>query len=359
MAALLELLYAALARLATVLGLAQSINALLGSSQPNPQTDLVLTETDLILVDLTNPTYGLSNLNTQLTNLSINLASDLAAIELAITNLTNGVTPVSLPVTPPSGYGSQTLSDIANAVWNNLQGTDLDAPYEYVKAGGLNGLSVGNSTGYRPDGGIFAYYYMTLDSVGAHATFYASGNYANILATDTLLTWLTRENPGASVNWWAGPGSNVEVIGNNGDGNVSFLTVFDDAHFREIRSLLFPDVGVALPPVWPGLSAVTLGTPVAITIGGTITLPCDGAIVTLTAVPLKQGYFSFGTNLSYRNVGAIAFVDDNGEIEFPQTLGFTSAVYAPKSMSSAAGIVYRASDGVTGTITPWVINSSP
>jgi hypothetical protein len=108
--------------------------------------------------------------------------------------------------------------------------------------------------------------------------------------------------------------------------------------------------------VWPGLAGVTLGTPVAIAAGVTITTPMDGVLIDITAAPVKQGYFTFDTVLSYRNIGALAFQSDDGQEEFPQTLGFTSAVYCPKTMQHAAAVVFRSSVGLTGTITPFIVN---
>lgn len=114
---------------------------------------------------------------------------------------------------------------------------------------------------------------------------------------------------------------------------------------------------VPQPPVWPGLAKVTLGMPHAITTGLTITTPMHGVILAITGAPTKQGYFTFDDARSWRNTGSLSFFDDQGHQEFPQHLGFTSAVYVPKAMAQAAGIKVRAVAGATGTVTPWTINT--
>jgi hypothetical protein len=108
-------------------------------------------------------------------------------------------------------------------------------------------------------------------------------------------------------------------------------------------------------PVWPGIANVTTLAPVAIDVTVTITEAMEGVIVTITGVPSKQGQFVLGDLISWRNVGAIAFTDDNGQAEYPQLLGLQNAVYCPKAMAHAGGVVVRASPGVTGTITPFTI----
>ena len=125
--------------------------------------------------------------------------------------------------------------------------------------------------------------------------------------------------------------------------------------FAAYALALFPAPNNGVAPVWPGISAVTLGTPEAIAPMLTITTPCHGVIVTLTAEPSKSSFFSFDGVNSYRNLGALSFTSDDGQQEISQSLGFTTAVYTPKSMALAAGLKLRSVGGVAGTVTPWVI----
>jgi hypothetical protein len=81
----------------------------------------------------------------------------------------------------------------------------------------------------------------------------------------------------------------------------------------------------------------------------------DGVIVSLTSVPTVRGFYAFDGLLSYRNIGALTFVDDNSDAEYPQTLGFTEAVYLPKAMAHAGAVKIRTVGGIVGTVTPFVI----
>jgi hypothetical protein len=112
---------------------------------------------------------------------------------------------------------------------------------------------------------------------------------------------------------------------------------------------------LVLPPLWPGLAAVTLGTPVSLDAGVTITETMDGVIVHITSAPTKQGYFTFDGTRAWRNIGALSFFDDNGQQERAQTMAFESGIYCPTTMGHAAGVKLRSSVDVVGTITPWVV----
>jgi hypothetical protein len=108
-------------------------------------------------------------------------------------------------------------------------------------------------------------------------------------------------------------------------------------------------------PVWPGLANVTLGTPVAIDRGVTITEPMDGVLIAITSVDPKQMFYTYDDVKAYRHTGALAFFSDNGDLEPWQQLGFTSAVYCPRQLSRAAGVKLMSPALTVGTITPWVV----
>jgi hypothetical protein len=111
-----------------------------------------------------------------------------------------------------------------------------------------------------------------------------------------------------------------------------------------------------LPPIWPGFDAVTLLTPVSLTPSFTITEECHGCLIELDTVPDRIGFFTYGDTISYRNVGSLAFWNDNGWDEEYQVMGFFSMVFMPKTMEIAAGIDVRTLGGVGGTLTPFLIN---
>ncbi len=123
---------------------------------------------------------------------------------------------------------------------------------------------------------------------------------------------------------------------------------------QQLAQMLAPSVQGGTAPIWPGLANVQLGTPVVLAPPGqTVNGPMDGVLVSLTAWPPYKGQFVFGPDVSLRNIGAIAFKSDNGDDEYPQLLGFTNAVYVPRTMARANACVVRIQPGVSGTITPW------
>lgn len=108
-----------------------------------------------------------------------------------------------------------------------------------------------------------------------------------------------------------------------------------------------------LPPIWPGITGVRLGTPVALTPMLTLAGPMNGVVVTITSVPAGQGSYDYNGLTEYRYIGSLTFLSDRGDAEHYQQLGFQSAVYTPRTMHSAASVHLRTYAGVSGTITPW------
>ncbi len=266
--------------------------------------------------------------------------------------------PVTLPSTPPAGYGGASASD----VWSvDLDGNGLNAGIYLAWAGGYlwqqikSGMSV---VSYAP------YFWLFLDYSGVNTQ---QWNYeaptlelSAVTPGQTLLDALEAQNPGWT--WFeTSPGAGWYYAYNPSGGEYTWHCRLSEDTFAALLAALgyagkkLP-VSTNAPPVWPGLANVTLGSAVAISPPGQIvTGPMDGIIVSITGYPPYKGDFNFGGDVSVRNIGAIAFKSDNGQEELPQTLGFLSAVYCPKTMTRAAAVAVRAIPGVTGTITPWTI----
>jgi len=115
---------------------------------------------------------------------------------------------------------------------------------------------------------------------------------------------------------------------------------------------------LAHPPVWPGLANVTYGTPVDIAGGFTINAACHGVTVVLNDIPARLGSFNFDGTPSYMHVGAVAFRNDDGAYEQAQSFSFGKHILCPQLAVSASGAVGRVATGITGTATPWTINSA-
>lgn len=118
-------------------------------------------------------------------------------------------------------------------------------------------------------------------------------------------------------------------------------------------------VDVNVPPVWPGLDLVTLGTPVALDSGVTITEPMDGVLISITGTePDYTHFYTYDDLRAWRNVGALVFLSDDGQAEGFQPIGFVSAVYCPRSMKQASAVKLKCGHGLTGTVTPWTITGT-
>ena len=118
-----------------------------------------------------------------------------------------------------------------------------------------------------------------------------------------------------------------------------------------------PVVTLNAPPVWPGIDNVTLGDPVDLAPGLTITEAMDGVDVSITGTEPNYSYwFTYDDLRAYRSVGALVFLDDQGHAEAYQALNFASAVYCPRTMKRASALKLFSSHGLTGTVTPWTIN---
>lgn len=190
-------------------------------------------------------------------------------------------------------------------------------------------------------------------------------DFTEVIPGDTPYTFLARTQP--TYEWTnLGPtGLGVDEVAWKAVGGVYPDELWVRSNFTslEMHQLAYivnppaPVVPPAGPPVWPGADAVTLGTPAAIAAGLTITEPMDGVKVHITAVDPKQMWFTYDDERAYRHIGALAFVDDSGNLETWQTLGFTHAVYCPKTMRRAAAVKVMTPNGTVGTVTPWVVTS--
>jgi len=115
-------------------------------------------------------------------------------------------------------------------------------------------------------------------------------------------------------------------------------------------------VSVNAPPVWPGIDGVTLGDPVALASQLTIDEPMDGCLVDVTGVDGGVAFYTYGGVKAYRNVGALCFLTDQGDLEDWQLLGREHAIYTPRTMTHAAGLKLFTGHGLVGTVTPWTVD---
>ena len=352
-----ELLLAALSRISQLATVVGTIYSLLSGLTPNPQTGLVIDETDLILSDILDPSFGLPELHTQLTNLALQVSSAESAILTAITDLTNGVTPVSLPPTAPIGFLAGDYGDIANSVWNDTVSGLAYPAQTYLRSAAI-GMDQFEQVGtFVPAVPYFWLIGLQSELFQSIAYVFPAFDPSDILVGESFIACLNRQNPtNDGVFWFEGAGGHVQVSFNSPH-VTNWVTRIDEPHFLELRRLAVAGSQAINPPVWPGFGLVTLGTPTAISSQFSIVGPMSGVIVEISAVSVSKVSLAYDTALAYRNIGGLSFYDDNGNQEEFQNLSFTSQVYCPRFMSVAAGVRFRVDPAVAGTVTPWVTDT--
>jgi hypothetical protein len=305
--------------------------------------------------DVDNVGFGLFAIKTAVDTLTTNLAADTASILAAIGTPQQTGSPVTLPTTPPSGYGSVDAVTIAAAVWAQVgatSGHEMGDLQEDAASFPSNFELWNNQVQFNQYAGWTPVWSSLWSEQITYGGVVPVLDWTTVLATDlTPVDWLNRVAGFTIVSDFGGgcPGATDTF------GNVIYAPWLNTPTFLELRDKQLGLGKLRVAPVWPGLANVTLGTPVALATGVTITAAMDGVLIDITSAPAKQGFFTFDTAISYRNIGAIAFFSDDNQEEFPQLLGFTQAVYCPKTMEHAAGVVLRTSADVTGTITPFTL----
>jgi hypothetical protein len=358
---MLSQILAAVLKILSVIGQVLSLAGVIQQQTSDSAQELVpfriQQDADQIVAVVLSGTYGNAAIEALIATNQATITSQLDDIEATLATLQTAAAPVTLPDHPPGAWTSDLTGGVAADVWNYVDprnsqtyGRNLDDVWYWTDAANFL-LNI------TPNRAPFFWIYAPreIDFDGFDASTYPQPDAANILPGDTIVSWLARELPG-----WThlSPGFSPQYSSWQFDGEIGIFTCWlTDADFAELKGLLFPITPAFVAPVWPGLAAVTLSAPVAIDVGVTVTEPMDGVLIHITSAPSKQGFFTFDDVRSYRNVGALAFFTDNGDEEFPQLLGFQDAVYAPKTMVTAAGVKVRTSADVTGTITPYSITT--
>jgi len=265
--------------------------------------------------------------------------------------------PVTLPTTPPDGYGPGDADALVLAIWQyQLPGCDTMGSYMFA-AGATAAFSTTIQPQFHYDE-FFDYQYPGFDAFGEPRIFQPSFSWTLVSPGDTFLPSVIAQNPTAAfVDWAQGEGGAISVIGDGGDGPQGYLTRYDEASWNAVRDSIFSAQLSFLPPVWPGLDGVTLGDPVTITALLTIMVPMDGCLIQIDDVTTNKPEIPYGDQMAWRYLGALSFVSDNDFVEPWQPLAFSQALYTPRSMAHASGLVLRTDASVVGTVTPWVLNT--
>lgn len=183
-------------------------------------------------------------------------------------------------------------------------------------------------------------------------------DFTTALEDETVLAFLQRTQP--TYNWThTTPGgiyaNSPDVFGT--DPGASYmrykaLFTYDDLHPAQAGAAA---IGV---PVWPGLSGVTLGSEVPLDASVHVAGPFDGVIVQLDVVPTIYTHYDTPSGTRYYRLGWVAFQNDDGAFEQAQLIEWPVGVFAPTTMQHCAGVDIWCRPGVSGSITPWTINTA-
>lgn len=112
---------------------------------------------------------------------------------------------------------------------------------------------------------------------------------------------------------------------------------------------------VRVPPIWPGAENVQLGAAYDLSTTAVVTEPMDGVLVDITGTDPGTSFFQYQGMRAWRHIGGLTFFQEGGYCETHQALGFSSAIYVPKTMHRASGVRLFLGHGPQGTLRPWTI----
>jgi hypothetical protein len=354
----LPAIWQAIQRILSILGTLQTLLGIVnGNTSKAAQENVpfaIETSTAITQGVVTDAVIGNANIFAAIGDVELILAANQTALLAAIGAAQQTGLPVTLPTTPPAGYGADATT-IGAAVWAYPSALTGQNANDRLDDAYLVALNFSDMSARVPNPGN-----RYIDSYGTWVSPYGVNGYnsqplfpvANILSTDTLLTFLERESV---YTGWAYNDDDYAYVTQGGSGNpFGYITTINAQGFILLRDGTTPAGSAVVPPVWPGLANVTLGTPVAITSQMTVTDDMDGVIISITSVTTNKPSLAYDAELAYKFIGALAFVTDNGDVETFQPLAFTHALYCPQRMTRAASVVLRVDAGVAGTVTPWV-----
>lgn len=346
-----------IALLGEILGTVNGIAAVLVALKQLQALAGMANNIQTILGDVQNINSELEGGTTDIETMILGLQDQLRTLTFQVGQPQQSGIAVRLPTTPPPGYGGASSSDVADAVWSQplpnatpftaLEAVDTLQGWQFMFSnwGKLDGIS--GAPGYALGG-----HYSEIPTRFSGPSF-SFLDFSTILPTDaTIFAWVSRVYPSATWNL-ATEGMAFERDSLNFA--LQWWVDLTPEQFREIRAANAA-VPARVPPVWPGLAGVTLGASHALVNGLTIAGPMSGVIVTIATVPPPTGFYPFGARRSYVHVGAVIFIDDNGEAEHSQVIGLDDQILVPSTMQSASSAIFRVTSGTTGTARSWVAN---
>jgi hypothetical protein len=178
-------------------------------------------------------------------------------------------------------------------------------------------------------------------------------NWLDVEPLDTLLSFLQRTDP--DQHWEQDELTGEPKAPSDPDLERPYVwtirPAISSAQFKTlVEASLFLQNPIYVPPVWPGAGQAILLEEVALEDGLVISGDMRGLLFTITRDAPGGGRWKFGDVSSWNNVGAVAFLDDNGDYERPTTISVDTQVVVPTTMARAHGAVIRFSSPFSGTV---------
>lgn len=292
------------------------------------------------------------------------IETEIGTLQRTVNNLGNPqqrLQPVTLPDTPPVGYGGASAFD----VWGYFQAPILETCLQQIQNAGAAGRQIlMNNTGLPTLDSPWFTMQTGTSQTAWQFTYNRPRFHPNLVTSgQDAVTALQSQNTGWTVFYQTGnPLDYVQLFHPGQNPGELYQFVIPGAMWNAF----LVDIGVAPPtstptaPVWPGLAKVIMGATVNITpadSGLTVPGPMQGVITTISSVPSPIGYYSFDGDRSYVHLGGIAFQGDDGQDEEAQPMTFGAQIICPRAMATAAAAKVRVKSGTTGTITPWTVAS--
>jgi hypothetical protein len=350
-----EWVFIILRRLAEIISLITGIQTAIADLATAQEASLILSQTEEMLLKINDSTFGLQAIQAQLATFQATTSTDFTAVISDINALPQVGNPYPYGPIDTGDITVGLLDTIASYVWAfpdpttaNAFGDELSNCWALAQNSDGMAVSIANKNNapWVLVGGDDPRNIYSGDD------FLPILDYSTIIAADTsAVVWLNRVFGAGTV---FDGGSGVPAF-NTSSGHFAWIPWLDAGVFASLKAVALGLTGPATAPVWPGLAGVTLGTSVPLATGVTVTGPLQGVIVAITAVPGFKGAFLYDTDISYKAIGGLTFKSDNGQDEIVQGLGFTSALYLPRSMTSASACLIQTAPGVAGTVTPFTI----
>ena len=291
----------------------------------------------------------------------VDILSRLTVLQAAVDAIPTGPQlasdPVILPTTPPTGYGGSFGDTEIDAIWayqyppgsGNIVGDKL------IKAG--RGIEFWMQDSYYPSAynKYLGHHFDTTTYGYEPSSFYEPNiDPTTILSTDaSIVAWLNRTTTGFT---WTLLYNQVISYSHIQIGDEWWICTLSQAEFEYFKTAGAAARGLTAP-IWPGEDNVTFTTAVPLLASGTIEGPMHGVVILLNETDPHKSFYQFDDKRSYRNIGAVAFENDDEDVEQAQSFGFMDHIIVPKTMAVASKVHYRSVGIIDASIYTWSIIS--